>query len=91
MNAPFMGVLTMPKFLGPIAAALGGDIDLRRDLRASPHIQEGTFWVMNGQILCHHESEFWTAVAGARWHVRRDHCPTWDDGAECRCMLGGEA
>ena len=53
--------LTMADFIGPTEAALTGAIDLRRDLRASPHIKEGTFWEMNGQILCHHESEFWTA------------------------------
>lgn len=81
----------MADFLGPIEAALTGAIDLQRDLKASPYIKEGTFWEMNGQILCHHESEFWTAVAGVRWHVWRGHCPTWDDATECRCMLGGEA
>lgn len=81
----------MTDFLDPIAAALGGAIDLRQGVRTARYIPEGTFWVSNGQILCHHESEFWTAALGARWHVRRDHCPTWDDGAECRCMLGGEA
>ena len=73
-----------------IETVLTGAIDWRRLLWASPYVAEGTFWAFNGKILCHHESEFWTAIAGARWHVR-GHCPTWDDATECRCMLGGES
>ena len=75
----------------PLQAVLSGAIDLRRCIRASPFVPEGTFWAMNGLILCHHESELWTAVSGARWHVWRGHCPTWDDATECRCMLGTES
>lgn len=65
------------------------------EVRFSPYLEPGTaVLVGNGPrdiVFFRHTAELLLHLSGAKWHVNKGHCPTWDDTTECRCMLGGEA
>ena len=63
------------------------------EVRASEFLAPGTMVLVGPRnaVYVRHLAELTPSLAGVRWHVHGERCPTWTDATECRCMLGGEA
>lgn len=58
------------------------------NIHEEPWMHPGTLLVFDDPRTAYvrNLSEITPLLLGARWHVERTTCPTWDESTECRCM-----